>query len=260
MGMYDYLGPEQVKIFYHPIFQFKVGKSETWHSGGMLANYNEEDELPLKTLYYKYPKNFIVYDYSYSEGNLWVVKNGKYKKYISYKDLTEEDLGEAVFNYYGKELNIKTINDFNIIKEEHMQADKKYGELTRELFPEGIFNVIKNNLTEYETKKETHDQNYNKTWGLFYEKWYKNDEYKLEKQLGEYLECFMYLLDRKNEEINDWCNPMDDYLNCKQAIKDFIVENEGIINKYVDWLDLNNDEDEIIEKLNNLIQQIKEEN
>lgn len=60
--------------------------------------------------------------------------------------------------------------------------------------------------------------------------------------------------------INEAMKDRDDYNDFLQAIKDFIVENEGIINKYVDWLDLNNDEDEIIEKLNNLIQQIKEEN
>ena len=42
MGMYDYLGGEQVKIFYVPIFvekDFIDQKPTTYHSGGSLRSF-----------------------------------------------------------------------------------------------------------------------------------------------------------------------------------------------------------------------------
>ena len=79
MGMYDYLNGEQVKIFYTPVFGVYAGKSILWHSGGSLRKFNINDELPLKTIYYKYPDDMIVYAYGYSKDvseDVWVIKNG----------------------------------------------------------------------------------------------------------------------------------------------------------------------------------------
>lgn len=205
MGMFDYLGGEQIKIFYLPVFSKKdimTDKPNTWHSGGRLREFNKESELPLKTWYYKYPQNFIAYDFYYDEGDIWIIKNGKFESYKHINELTENDLGEAVYAYYGAELNINNIDDFKTIK------------------------IERNEFEDSDNKQD---------WDTFYSKWYKEDKHELEKQLGEYLDCFAGIEPRKDEEIFSWWNPMEEYLACKDAIKKFINNNEDIVEKYFYW-------------------------
>lgn len=67
MGMYDVINGEQVKCFYIPLYYYseieeKLTKTGINHSCGMLRNYKNRNKLPIKTAWYKYPKNFIIAD------------------------------------------------------------------------------------------------------------------------------------------------------------------------------------------------------
>ena len=120
MGMYDYINGEQIKCFYSPIFNKDYG---VWHSGGSLIGYSNGDELPLKTMYYKYASNLAILDIidiAKKEYLLHIIKDGKVFKSVSGKDLIDEDLKniESFINYYGTELNIKSKKDIiNFINE-----------------------------------------------------------------------------------------------------------------------------------------------
>jgi len=254
MGMYDYLGGQQIKIFYRPIFSkndILSGKPITWHSGGNLYSYDVGDDLPLKTWYYKYPNDFIAYDYR--SGEVWVIKNGTLKYYKdSYKELIESDLGDGVFDYYGNELNIKTLDDFNLIREEADSTENKCNEYEEQIFPNGIWNTPEE---EWEVKKAEWDKAKDETWGTFDKKWYKEDIYALEKQLGEFFDCLYWLSQRKNDEVWDSYNPMEEFLSCEKATKNFIRDNEGVLNRYINWAEIKDDElVEFKEMLNELLQ------
>jgi hypothetical protein len=257
MGMYDYLSEEQIKIFYSPIFNksdIVTNEPDTWHSGGQLRDFDESSELPLKTWYYKYPPNFIVFDFRWDSKNVWVIRDGKFKEFKSYTKLIEDDLGETVYDYYGNELNIKTLQDFHDIKIDEKYTKELHDKYEKEFFPEGVFNVIKNRTEYYNSVKDEWDKIREKTYGAFNKKWYFEDKYKLEKQLGEYLECLFYLGVMKDGEVYEWHNPMEEYLACKTAMINFIKNNDEIVDKYISWLELTPEEEkdirEIIQEIN----------
>lgn len=134
MGLYDYINGEQVKIFYHPIFDEYT--KDTWHSGGSLVDYVNGDNVNLKTLYYKRPENFIVLDENEYEQNplLHVIKKGKVNTTTSLKDADESlfEGNEEVITYYGRNLGLKTKEDcYNYIKDKKLSAEK-YTEITKE--------------------------------------------------------------------------------------------------------------------------------
>jgi hypothetical protein len=252
MGMYDYLGGEQIKIFYHPIFSSKdimTGKPSIWHSGGILADFDENSELPLMTGYYKYPQNFIVFDYNWDYEDIWIIKNGKFVNFKKYTELTKEDLGDAVFNYYGSELNISSLQDFYNIKKESKEAKELYDNKEEEIFPEGIYDTIRNKPEYYDSVKSEWDKVSENTYGKFNTKWYKVDQYESEKQLGEFLECYFYMNVLKDGEVYDWHNPMEEYLACKTATIDFIKNNDEIVDKYISWLESTPEEEKYIRKI-----------
>lgn len=134
MGMYDYINGEQVKIFFHPIYDEYT--KDTWHSGGSLVGYSDGDSITTKTLFYKRPKNFIVLDENEYEQNpiLHIVKEGKVHSTINLKDADNSHFlgNEAILTYYGKEINPKTKEDcFSYIKDREISTNK-YKEITKE--------------------------------------------------------------------------------------------------------------------------------
>lgn len=67
MGMYDEINGEQVKCFYIPLYYYsdmekKLTGTGVSHSCGRLRSYKNRSKLPIKTPWYKYPKNFIIAD------------------------------------------------------------------------------------------------------------------------------------------------------------------------------------------------------
>ena len=261
MGMYDYLGGEQVKIFYIPIFSkgSVLDKNpSTWHSGGRLRDFNKKDKLPLETLYYKYPKNFIIFDFSYQSEDVWIIKNGKFKEFKNYHEIKAKDLGEAIYTYYGTELNINSIEDFQLIKEEYISSRENAEKQEKEVLSgRNIFDLIKENMKEYEELKSVLDKIREDILDGFDNKWYKEDKYELEKQFGEFLDCYYNFEESKGDEvISDFHNPMQDYLDCKSALKNFIANNKNIIDKYFKWVSLDLKDNEIKVIVKNLMEEL----
>lgn len=140
MGMYDYINGEQVKCFYSPIYQ-EGDDSETigtvWHSGGNLRGFNDGDNVPLSTLYYKYPSNFAIFDYNvdYSDAIIHFIKDGKvFKTVASISDSLDEDIEsmELIVNYFGHHLNIKSKTDMYEYLKEKAQFEATRKELKRD--------------------------------------------------------------------------------------------------------------------------------
>lgn len=238
MGMQDYLDGEHVKIFYHPMFDEKhleTGNLITWHVGGASRNFGYKDDLPIQTLCYKYPLNFCIYDYR-GFPNVIVIKNGKLYDIEKYYYLKKSDIGDAVYNIYGEELNIKSLDQFKDIKYEFNNKSKLFKEKQSKLLPKGFFETLRNNKNLFEKKLSELADIKKNTYDIFQEKWIIKDEYQLEKQLGEFLEVYLELKRKKYDEINLFDNPMLRYLNCKKAIQQYICKNEGILNKYLEWV------------------------
>lgn len=241
MGMYDYLGGEQVKIFYRPIFQLNKEdpkNSSFWFSGGSLENYDRDDDLPLKTLYYKYPPNFLVYDYRFDYEDVWLIRNEKFDCIMPYTELTEKDLIGPVFDYYGNPINIQTVSDFAQIKEDFYKRLEEIEKVEKELFPKGIVNTFFDNSEEYEKRKAEWDKRLQEIDERYVRKWEVKDPYEEEKHFGALIDCYIFArLNKDAAPIRDIIDPKKDYIGCKLTIREFITQHPGIIERYKKWLD-----------------------
>lgn len=252
MGMYDYLGGNQIEVFYTPIFgkDPATDQNTVFYSGGFLRSFDYNEELPLVTLYYKYPKNFIIYNYRTERkdaeyidvsGNIFVIKDGMLKKVIWNDQVEEKDFGDSVVDYYGRELNIKSIDDIKNIKEEFKEYEEKRITLEKELFPEGKWNVLRNNYEEYMKRKPKLEEIIKNTYGRFNKKWFKEDLYEKEKKLGELLEVLLFYIQeiaflKEKNDIKYLQEFEAEYKECCKMTKEFLNNNKGIVDKYMEWL------------------------
>jgi hypothetical protein len=269
MGMYDYLGGEQIKIFYCPIFSnnpLEKNKYETWHSGGTLASYTKKSKLPLHTWYYKYPNDFIVYDYRSAYKDIWIIKNSKFESFKSaYNKI--DDFFKPVYDYYGKELDINNPQDFVKIKEENSYYNKLYSQLEQKLLKNinqyintnkkynDVFEVFKD-MAEYSVEQRefienTLEENSKKTLCVFTNKWYLEDIYGEEKQLGEYLYCLNYLYNIKDEQkrFEYETDYAKEYIECKNIVENYLNNNNDLLQRYFDWLDNKKEKQKILNLL-----------
>lgn len=326
MGMYDYINGEQVKVFYMPIYDDR--DKDTWHSGGSMREYNNGDSVPLKTLYYNRPKNFIIFDENDYEGNpiIHIIKDGKVFGTFRLSEANPSlfDDNELVFNYYGGTIKIKSVQDcYDFIKEtkernkevkeiraeynnllntvlaplSHIISDLKSEGLRHKMRPtkeeklEIVFKSL-SNLTELQniilTKFNCESLDNLKSllidddemWSLFKEqvipmaekefdiinakmetidtktkslveeidnaysdKWFPENQFTKESQLGEYLDSFGWLYSQRKEPgFKDIVKPSEDYLSIKSAIREFLLDNPGIEESYIKWLELDNNQ------------------
>ena len=193
MGMYDYLGEEQVKCF--PVASLCVNENEIniRTITGALRGYKVLDLVPHRTRYYDYGENFLIFDYRKSfwqnefTGLVHIIENGRYKGSKHYSSLNPDYNIELVIDNYGVPLNIKKVSDFAKILQDEELNTKVYFELlkmymirlsaipikTKEdiqsLREKGwTDDMIKENLTKESTAMQcAHDD----SWGLFFEKW-----------------------------------------------------------------------------------------
>jgi hypothetical protein len=218
-----------------------MGKPNTWHSGGQLNQYGMGCVLPLKTIYYKYPDNFMIFDPAgflneedSSYNNVWVIKEGKLVGLKSCWDATITDFGDAVYDTYGRLLNIKKIFDFR-----NMRIEDK------------VLHTVLENLDKksFENEQDRYDA-HDKAWEEFEQKWYPIHPNHDEMALGELIECAKLLYERKDSEpliMNGKVqfDPKNEYLSCIGVIKNTVSKSPDIIKKYMDWLDLSIDRTEI---------------
>lgn len=240
MGMYDYLEDEQVKMFYRPIFSNESVEGEigTWHSGGSLMSYTIGEELPLKTLYYQYPDNFIVFDLQFSVEKLFIVENGILKDMKPISKLVDGEVERPVFNKYGTQLNIESKQDFYDYSKECMAVDEKVSELRGKHFPKGIMAAIRKDYEEYEKQKVLFEKEREDTLaGIKTKEWYVEDLHILEKDFGEAIDCYIYSKGIENDGMSsDSIRLMNDVDAVKSLLKKLMKENEGIVEKYKQWL------------------------
>lgn len=92
----------------------------------------------------------------------------------------------------------------------------------------------------------------------FQDKYLFENSYSDEKQLGEYLECLRYMYDDRKEErvIKDLPSNQERYDSLISAIKEFVANKEGIINNYIEWLELSESQGEkVIEIINRVLEE-----
>lgn len=235
MGMYDCINGIQIKCFGIPCY---YGKNENEkypvnEMGGLLRNYNIGSKVPIKTFWYKYNKNLIILDIYDTEYSIicHIIENGIIKNTLFNNEIKNIKNIEKyqIIDYYGKNLNIKNISDiYNYKKNMKIYRNKIY-DSSKET--KTIINQIKNNkndnnhkhylkqLQEIENKQKIQRKNLYKELLKKYED--NNDENKEEYIFGMLYECL-----RKNknkEEIKDYT-------------KEFIENNENIIEKYCLWM------------------------
>lgn len=142
MGMYDYLGEEQVKCFGVPT----VGITPEGDSfklfvhcmGGNLRFYRRGVTVPYKTPFYNYGKDFMVFDYrtfNYEEPiceeelKVHIIRNGRYFRTVPYNRVPSRYEIGLVLDNYGEVVNIKTHNDFKEIVYDWRYSRTLYSEL-----------------------------------------------------------------------------------------------------------------------------------
>jgi hypothetical protein len=247
VGMYDYVGGEQIKIFYHPIFNLNKENPEQssfWYSMGSLQSYGKEDELPLKTLWYQYPQNFLVYDYRFEHTDVWIIKEGKFDRLISYSELNEEDLVDAVYDYYGNPIIIKTLADFQQMKDDYNNRFEEIQAVHKEVFPNG-YNVqfVRENPEEFDRLCAIKDEKVREVDEKYRKKrtWYPETPHKEEEAFGALIECYVFALTRKNDEpLKDIILPAKDFEGCKLMLQRILRETPNIVDRFKAWV---NDDD-----------------
>lgn len=167
MGLYDYLNGDQVKCFYipnmyvdvDPLFRTKEKILDIWNIGGNLKGYKNGNRVPYKSLYYYYGKNFIIFNCDHFEGTesiIHIIENGKLLASYDIDEIPNIDISKFnVFDKYGEQLNIKTVEDFLLYQNEKVSSYKEYIERTKDSSKE--FAEI---MKKYHTEKEDCKKNF----------------------------------------------------------------------------------------------------
>ena len=165
MGLYDYLGDDQVKCFGRPSVGINPNKDGTFNlfihcAGGDLRGYPRGSLVPYKTPFYNYGKDFMVFDYrtfNYEEpiidDELWVhiVKNGRYFRSVRYDKIHSKFDIPLVLDNYGEAINIKSHTDFKKIVNDWRESHIKYEELSKKYRDEmGIPDMLRMNRFDLE--------------------------------------------------------------------------------------------------------------
>jgi hypothetical protein len=208
MGMYDYLVDEkydtQVKLFYTPIYTNEplYENQHTWHSGGNLITYQKYSLLPLKTMYYEYPNDFVILlKPIVNRFEAALVKNGQFHGFVRDGENTEG------FSYYysdrGEKLNIN-----------HAKQVRQY-------------------LNEY---KLVYSDRENKKIEKFKEKWVQ--PLTVEQRIGELHQCYICEIQMKEDIDFQEFMVKDSLENIIQKLDELKTEYPLEFQKYLNKHDL----------------------
>jgi len=237
MGMYDYIGGEQIKIFYTPIFMVEDEKPVTWHSGGSLTGYDEESDLPLHTLYYQYPADFMVYDYRDEERLIWIFRNEKFVRLTTLSELKEEDVVGTVYTYHGNELTIASRQDFEQIVVDEEERFKGLKNSEKQIFPEGYRISIETIQQEgFEENQQALHKLYREVNERFSTKWLAQTPDRDLKNFGEALDVYSFHLMGKDEKPSAGYEPKKLYSACRRYVQDLMEQDNTLVERYVAWL------------------------
>ncbi|MCC0671801.1 MULTISPECIES: hypothetical protein [unclassified Clostridioides] len=259
--IFDYL--EEIKIgLFNKVSYTKSSGLEI--DNGSNKNYKIKDRLPLESLYYNYPKNFLVLNMDQNKINFLKIRG---EKYIGRTDKIEEieiqDFKKIYFQD-GRELQIeyleeipmflKSLEEFkNHIKKIELNKNKLMIEI-RDSSDELMFIKKKPLIDKLNEEMKICKKQYQ-------EKWFVEKEKDIIK-FGMYLTCLLEKLKDfqliqevgtllKKEDtvpINKLIKYKDidienfekDLISLKDNFSDYISINNNIDKRYLDWLDLNN--------------------
>lgn len=249
MGMYDTVNGEQVKCFPW----VSLYNNEISYHGGDLKYYGLGDEVPYKTPYYNYGKNFIVLDINkYPESDFWsydyiihVIVDGKVKDTFKNK-IGEIDwnTNEHVVGYSGELINAHSPED--VIS--YIEAQRKYWteyenvrSHWRELLKKSMEYINGIGLLDKDSEerkfRETKLNEIHELMDIEYEriapelkrlseefsKWFISD---IEDLIN--LGCYISAYNLKNQETQ---------AQCEQMIRALLASDKTLYNRYVAWQD-----------------------
>lgn len=139
MGMYDTINGEQIKMFIVPLIYLPDKYIETnnilSYSGGSLLNYDVGDEVPYKTFWYNYGKDFNIIDFAsnYYDDKVIIhkIRDGKNEGFVLFEDNDDKSLENILhfdnYNAYATKMKINNSSDlhnFLVCKENLNKAQK----------------------------------------------------------------------------------------------------------------------------------------
>lgn len=260
MSLYDTMANgEHVKCFYSiafwngDYFAFENnGFGNTTHIGGELRGFNIGEKLPITTRFYKYPKDFCIFDFRSFDSAVHVIRDGIYDKFISPDKIQRTDILPYWIDNYGRQINITSENDFKKIERDFKKHTEKILEVLREYDLIGLLNKaaeVEENSSEYEDIMAKYnlfsEKKQEKLLSItIMDKWYADEiaSFAKEKQFGEFIVAY----ERQKSERADSSPTQYDYekayLDCVSAFKNFLEKNNGIVDRYLSWQELPKDE------------------
>lgn len=254
MGMFDSINGEQLKCFGIPCYYENSGKFEVAQMGGLLRNFHNGNKVPYKTYYYNYSPNFCIVDiHCLDRGDLAVIhiiRDGKVKKSIKLKDLTDDELtnSDKIIDYYGNELDIKTKEDIEFLIEDrdyYLEQMKMISAESDKILYHDLFLItkqmreLKNTSEEYKQKENEYNELYKKYEALKereeplmdslkacrIEKYYikKSDIFYKCEELGEYIAAEMdyYKKGFPIEKINNMKNYIFELIKDEELVQEY---------------------------------------
>lgn len=245
--MYDYVGGEQIKCFPVPIFNpsyQEESQQEVFpnpeviqRSGGMLRSFEREDELPLHTLYYRYPKDFMVLDVRQKDPDVWIFKNGTFHEFTFLEALTEDEFLTPVFDYKGEELQVTSKEDIQHVQVALENIKNQLSELEDVYFPNGYSRTASEEPELFDQQFDLFIKEQRRILQAFSEQWYVQS-YKDEKHFGQLLDAFLTVKDNRYD-VNLMTSGVDveaNYQLCKQYIQDLLLHKPNLVEEYRIWL------------------------
>lgn len=163
MGLYDYLGENQVKVFgVNSVYISEKDRNVLMYgcAGGELRYYKKGQEVPYKTLFYNYGKNFTIIDVM---SIIWgreedevvhTIRDGKYENSYSFGNIPDNLDFTTVVNKNGTKLKVSSIEDIKAMVKDITAWKEKRDELFLKRHDEMVaLRKIINNPDEAEDKR-----------------------------------------------------------------------------------------------------------
>lgn len=159
MGMYDTLNGEQIKFFIKPYIMLpdSFSNSSLGFSGGSLNSYDEGDDVPYKTFWYNYSKDFNIIDffpYDHDELIVHMIRDGKNIGIKTLDKLTEDDFSCKSFNDRGALMNIKSTEDIHEYLKNVEIIDDVYKNKISRVAENKLFDYIRNHKKDSDYKEK----------------------------------------------------------------------------------------------------------
>lgn len=253
MGMYDYLGSEQVKVFSVPLVNVSSHDSDLnnvkchyGYSGGRLNGYGKKSPVPYKTSFYNYGPNFIVFDYrgfieEDEELLMHVIENGCFKKSYPIDSIPKSLKITRVVDNYGRSLNIANISDFLDCHQEHVEAQNLHQELKKKYCEAENIPWRLPHISEFKEMSKEEQENFFKKYDVcsqkayddslkvFVDKWFADENCEDLTYIGALLD------EMKSGTRPEWVW----YPICKDYVQTIANKDfgslENAINKYCEW-------------------------